>query len=361
MSQRRRPLLGFLIAALALAAFASSGWTISFADAAGGARFGGGGRGGVHVGATSAGRRFLGSHGPAVHTGFGGGFRGGVGHHRHRGFGRPTTRHQFRTPSHGLHRLHRRSSVIFNLGGFVYPPYYSYPSYYSPIPYYPSYPAFSTPYDPGYSAVNVPYSYPDPVGAYPQPVESNVQVYTAPPEPPPAPPRQPAPTLEHLSPPLPLDDGSLHFEVSPPEAKLFLNDRFLGEARELKQIAEITAPAGRHLLEIRLDTERTFTEVVVSPRKVTPVRWALAPSPVPLDATMAEGGRLRVQVAPPGASIYIDGVFSTVADLAHPPSLSVSPGHHRVQVLMPGYKVYSTDVIVPESGEAVVEVQLARE
>jgi hypothetical protein len=243
----------------------------------------------------------------------------------------------------------------------VYPPYYSYPLYYSPIPYYPAYPAFSTPDDPDYYAANVPYPYPDPAGAYPQPVQNNVQVYTAPAEQLPPLSRQPAPTLEHLSPPLPLDDGSLHFEVSPPEAKLFLNDRFLGEAHELKQIAEITAPAGRHLLEIRIDTERTFTEVVVSPHKVTPVRWALASPPVPPDAMMAEGGRLRVQVAPPGASVYIDGVFSTVADLAHPPSLSVSPGHHRVQVLMPGYKVYSTDVIVPESGEAVVEVQLARE
>ena len=101
--------------------------------------------------------------------------------------------------------------------------------------------------------------------------------------------------------------------------------------------------------------------MVVSPRKVTPVRWALTPSPVPPDAMMAEGGQLRVQVAPLGAAIYVDGAFSAVAELAHPPSLSVSPGHHRVQVLMPGYKVYSTDVIVPESGEAVVEVQLARE
>src|SRR3989304_9127790 len=105
-----------------------------------------------------------------------------------------------------------------------------------------------------------------------------------------------------------------------------------------------------------MDTARHFTEVTVSPRKVTPVRWPLAPSPVPPDAMMADGGRLRVRVAPPGASIYIDGVFSTVADLAHPPSLSVSPGHHRVQVLMPGYKAHSTDVIVEESGEAVVEV-----
>ena len=101
--------------------------------------------------------------------------------------------------------------------------------------------------------------------------------------------------------------------------------------------------------------------MVVSPRKVTPVRWALTPSPVAPGALGPEGGRLRVQVAPLGAAIYVDGAFSAVAELAHPPSLSLSPGRHQVQVVLPGYKAYSTDVIVSESGEAVVEVQLARE
>jgi hypothetical protein len=188
-----------------------------------------------------------------------------------------------------------------------------------------------------------------------------VQVYTAPPEPPPAPSRQPAPTPEHPSPLLPHDDGSLHFEVSPPEAKVFLDNRYLGEARELKNIAEIPASAGRHLLEIRIDTERTFTEVVVSPRKVTPVRWTLPPSPMAPAAFTSEGGRLRAQIAPPGAAIYVDGVFSAVADLTDALSLSVPPGYHRVQVVMPGYKAYSSDVTVPESGEVVVDVQLVRE
>src|SRR3990172_315030 len=175
MSQRRRPLQGALVAAFALVAFASSGSTISFADAAGGARSGGGGRGGVHVGVTSPGRSMLGPRSPAVHAGFVGGFRGGFNHQRHHGFGSPTTHHQFQTRSFGFHRFHHRPAVIFNLGGFAYPPYYyySYPPYYSPIPYYPSYPAFSTPYDPGYSAVNVPYPYDDSAGAYPQPVQSN--------------------------------------------------------------------------------------------------------------------------------------------------------------------------------------------
>jgi hypothetical protein len=78
-------------------------------------------------------------------------------------------------------------------------------------------------------------------------------------------------------------------------------------------------------------------------------------------ALISESGRLRAQVAPLGAAIYIDGVFSTVADLADPPSLRLSRGHHRVQVVLPGFKAYSTDVIVEASGEAVVDVQLARE
>lgn len=359
MSQRLGGVAGRLFAVLSVVAFAASELLALPASAAGGARFGGGRHGGAHGGGVHHGRSGARPSSPVLHSGFGGGPRGGMGHHGHQGFGRSGGRHSFRSQSHGHHRFHRSSSFIFDLGGFAYPPYYPY--YYPPIPYYPTYPGYPIPYDPGYSAVNIPYSYSDPVGAYSQASQGNVQVYTAPPEPPPAPPPLPSPAPQLSSPSPPLEDGSLRFEVSPAEAKLFLDNRYLGEARELGNIAEITASAGRHLLEIRLDAERTFTEVVVSPRKVTPVRWNLAPSPEATDTPRSESGWLRVQVAPHGAAIYLDGIFSTVADLADPPTLPVSPGHHRVQVVMPGYKAYSTDVAVQESGEAVLAVQLARE
>src|SRR3990172_9868496 len=116
-----------------------------------------------------------------------------------------------------------------------------------------------------------------------------------------------APTPQATRPSEPRDDGSLHFEVSPPEAKIFLDDRYIGEARELANIAEITASAGRHLLEIRVGAERTFTEVVVAPRKVTPVRWAPAAAVADPVAMKPESGRLRLEVAPPGTAIYLDG------------------------------------------------------
>lgn len=309
----------------------------------------GGRAGGGHIGSPRGG---------VVHARFSGGPLGGVGHQLHHGVARAAILHPLGGPFVGLHRFHHPSAVFFNFGGFAYPSY----SYYPPYPYYPMYPAYPAPYSPGYPGADYPYPYADPVGASSQPPLTDVQVYTGPPEPPSAPYRQPAaPTLENLPPPPPLGDGSLRFEVSPPEAKIFIDDRYVGDARELANIAEITSSAGRHLLEIRVGTERTFTEVVVSPRRVTPVRWALVASTGGDTALSPENGRLRLQVTPPGTAIYLDGAFATVAESAIGVSLRLSPGQHRVQMVMPGYKGYAADVTVPDGGEAVIEVQLARE
>ena len=309
----------------------------------------GGRAGGGHIGSPRGG---------AVHARFSGGPHGGVGHVVHRGAARAAMLHPLGGSFVGLHRVHHPSAVFFNFGGFVYP---SYP-YYPPYPYYPMYPAYSVPYYPGYPGADYPYSYAEPVGASSQSPFTDVQVYTAPPEPPSAPYRQPAaPTLENLPPPPPLGDGSLRFEVSPPEAQIFVDDRYVGDARELANIAEITASAGRHLLEIRVGNEKTFTEVAVSPHRVTPVRWALVAPTGDDTAPSPENGRLRLQVSPPGAAIYLDGTFATVSESDHPVSLRLSPGQHRVQMVMPGHKGYAADVTVPDGGEAVIDVQLPRE
>lgn len=325
----------FLLLSLSIAAYLSPAEARSI-----GGRVGGG-----HVG---------GLRGGAVHTRLGGGF----GHQLHHGIAGPAVLTPLRTPFVGLHRFNNRSFVFFNLGGFGYPSYFYYPHY----PYYPPPQAYLMPYDPGSYGVDYQYPYADPFGASLQPAPNDVLVYTAPPEPPAAQRPQPAvPTPDTLSPPLPLDDGSLHFEVSPAEAKIFIDDRYLGKAHELANVAEITASAGRHLLEFRLGTERTFTEVVVSPHRITPVRLALD-VPIEASATLSsESGQLRLQVAPSGAAIYLDGAFVRAAGSTQPLSLRLPAGQHRVQIVMPGYKGYASDITVPDGGEAVVTVQLARE
>lgn len=302
------------------------------------------------------------SRGGAAYSGFGAGLRGGFGRQFHSGVAHPPSHHHHRSPSFAHQRFHHRSFFFFNLGGVA--PYFPYPySYnYQPYPYNPPYPAYPIAYDAAYPGVSAPYPYPDPVGAYLQPSQGNVQVYTAPPEPAPVPLREPVSQTPENSPPLPpLDDGSLRFEVDPAEAKVFIDGRYLGEAHELRSIAEIPASTGRHLLEIRVGTESSFTAVAVSPGKVTPVRVTLSPAEAAPEPFATANGRLRLHVTPPGAAVYLDGVFTNVAGSSQPASLILSPGLYRVQVVMPGYKEYSESVTVPESGEAVVSVQLSEE
>jgi hypothetical protein len=231
----------------------------------------------------------------------------------------------------------RRSFAVFNVA--LYPSYFSYPLYSGyPVPYQ--------------SGDYSPYLYADPAAAYPHATDA-VQVYTALAEPSAPPPQQPA--VPDLPPP-PADDGSVCFEVSPPAAEIILDDRYLDKADELMH-SEVPASAGRHLLEIRVALEGTFTQVAVSPHKVTTARMTLGAPAAPYPRI----GRLRLQVDPPGAVIYLDGACAAVAESVQPVFLSLTPGQHRVQLVMPGFKGYGADVTVPEEGEALVSAHLARE
>ena len=367
MFERGRHLFERIALVLAFGTFTLASFALPSAYAASGARSAGGGQAvgrvpaGIARGAMGINRGHLqASRGGAVHTGFSGGFHGGFGRQLHSGITHPGIHHH-RSPFFGHNRFHHRPFFFFNLGGFV--PYFHSPYYsYQPYPYYPPYPAYPIAYGASYPGVSAPYPYFDPVGVYPQTSAGDVQVYTALPEPAPAPLREPASqTQEYPLLPPSLDDGSLRFDINPADAQVFLDGRYVGEAHELRNIAEIPASAGRHLLEIRVGTESSFTAVAVSPGKITPVRFTLPSSGATSEATGAVSGRLQVQVTPPGGAVYLDGVFSTVAGSSQPASLILSPGPHRVQVVMPGYKAYSESVTVPEGGEAAVSVQLTEE
>ncbi len=353
-----------LTIAFAVMALALAEPLLYVADAASGGRGGGRGHGGMRAGGM-AGRGHVGAaRGHAVHSGSGRGFHGGSGHRLGGGFARPRGFHSFRNPSVGHQKFHHRSKVFINAPSFVYP-FYSPYSYYPPYPYYPSYssyPAYPETYDPGYAAAPYGDPYPDPGWSYTQRPADTVQVYTAPLEPAPIPqPQPPTGTPDRPVPREPLEDGSLRFEVSPEETRVFLDERYLGEARDLADTQEMAISAGQHLLEFRLGRERTFMQAVVSPRKVTTIRLALDLPTTSPAALRAETGLLRLQVAPIGSAIYLDGALAVVARGSDPVSLPLAPGQHSVQIVMPGHREYGTVVTVPERGEAVLAVRLTRE
>jgi len=353
MSHRFRPTLRIVAIVFALGASVFTDSAIHCADAAGG-RSGGGGRGGMRAGGIRSGGHLGGHRGHAMSVGAAGGWRGSRGHRSH----------SFRAPFARSHKFRHRSTAFVNVTGLVSPFYSYYPYHYPPYPsygydpYYSPYPAYSAPYDSGYSSSAYPVAYPQSAGTYAYGASDNVQVYVAPPEPPPPP---TAPMPERSSPQQPPGDGSVNLQVSPPEAKVVLDGRYIGEAHEVARIAEIPVAAGRHLLEIRVGAERTFMDVVVSPGRTTPVRLTLDASGDTPATLHPEDGVLRLQASPGGAAIYVNGAFAGIAAATEALALHLPSGRHRVQIVLPGYKGYDGTVAVPERGPAILAVQLAPE
>lgn len=68
---------------------------------------------------------------------------------------------------------------------------------------------------------------------------------------------------------------------------------------------------------------------------------------------------LRVQVRPPGASIYVDGEFrGTGGSLSR---LDLAPGSHRVEVLHPGLRTFERELGLEPGESQDLEVELTRE
>lgn len=69
--------------------------------------------------------------------------------------------------------------------------------------------------------------------------------------------------------------------------------------------------------------------------------------------------RLILEIAPPDASVYLDGRFLGVAsDIAEPGGLIIDPGSHELQVVRPGYEPETHQFEVDADGEISLEIEL---
>lgn len=84
--------------------------------------------------------------------------------------------------------------------------------------------------------------------------------------------------------------------------------------------------------------------------------------PAPLDAR-AESARLKVEVTPGDASVYLDGRFlGTVADLQRLHSgILVDPGEHTLSAVRPGYEESELEFEAVASEEVVLRIDLQPE
>ena len=73
---------------------------------------------------------------------------------------------------------------------------------------------------------------------------------------------------------------------------------------------------------------------------------------------MSGSGRLRVDIRPADASLYVDGAFRGTGRDAT--SLRLPAGRHRVEIVRPGYRTEEREVEVRTGETTQLEVDLER-
>lgn len=92
------------------------------------------------------------------------------------------------------------------------------------------------------------------------------------------------------------------------------------------------------------------------PETSSQVAIAAPPVPPSAGAAVQQAASLQVESSPPGADIYVD---SAIAGRT-PALLTLKPGAHSIQVVMPGYKDWVTNVSVTAGAQQQISATLAR-
>jgi hypothetical protein len=141
-----------------------------------------------------------------------------------------------------------------------------------------------------------------------------------------------------------LPPGRLEVTSRPTGARVFVDSLSLGAVGSTPHT--MTLARGHHFIRLELDgyaSERR--EVVVESGETTKLEVAL----------QKNNGRLEITANVPGGEVRVDGRLVGNAPLG---PIATTPGDHRVEVSLPGYKAWSGDVRVTLGEASKVEAVL---
>ncbi len=102
-------------------------------------------------------------------------------------------------------------------------------------------------------------------------------------------------------------------------------------------------PYGSPYVYVPLDP---YAGIPVAPGIPAPPDAPLAPPPVAPHGTSADWPRLRIQVPPGAANVYVDGEAIAVAPWSAS-GVPLAPGEHRVEIVLPGAQSIRLTLDVP--------------
>jgi len=125
---------------------------------------------------------------------------------------------------------------------------------------------------------------------------------------------------------------------------VWVDGQYLGYVDELEGSRKVLLLPGEHEVVVRQAGYKDFRqEVVVQPglKHLVRVRMEKDPRVSPPQVTAT----VKLSVLPKRAAVFVDGVFAGhVDEFDGRRGMLVSPGKHRVEITLPGYQTFRTDI-----------------
>jgi PEGA domain len=137
-------------------------------------------------------------------------------------------------------------------------------------------------------------------------------------------------------------EGKSHVEKT---SGVWVDGQYVGYLNELKGSKKVLLLPGEHLITVRQDGYRDFTErFALQPGDKHVVRVAM--SKVPTASMPAETATVKVTVNPSRAAVFMDGLYvGHVGEFEGVGrGMLVAPGAHQIRIALPGYQTFETDI-----------------
>jgi hypothetical protein len=152
-------------------------------------------------------------------------------------------------------------------------------------------------------------------------------------------------------------EGKSHVEKT---SGVWVDGAYVGYLKELKGSKKVLLLPGEHVITVRQDGYRDFTQkILVQPGQTHVVRVAMEKGltgPLPnVTATV------KIVINPSRAAVFVDGLFvGHVGEFEGVGrGMFVAPGTHRIKIALPGYQTFETDINVIANQKLEIKTDLA--
>ena len=135
--------------------------------------------------------------------------------------------------------------------------------------------------------------------------------------------------------------GATHIDKT---SGVWVDGQYLGYVKELEGSRRILLLPGEHEIVVRQAGYQDFTQkVVLQPGQKQTVRVSMQDDPRVSPPSVT--ATVKLSVLPKRAAVFVDGVFAGhVDEFDGRRGMLVSPGKHRIEITLPGYRTFRTEV-----------------